>query len=103
MKLTKIGMWNGISIPLYSIELQNLPDVPGIHIVYVPDKDTYYEVTGLALLYNKAVFVHILEPGEPQAWDASVLSPWHVNTDKHQLTFITTSTLCTPSLLFNCL
>lgn len=65
MNLTKIGIWNDISIPLYTIELQNLKDIHGVHIILVPDKEIYHEVSGLALLYNKAVFVHLLEPGNP--------------------------------------
>jgi hypothetical protein len=103
MNLTKIGMWNDISIPLYKIELQNLEDKQGVHIILVPDKETYHEVTGLALLYNKAVFVHLLEPGNPLEWESTLPSPWHVNTDKYHLTFTTGPTIHTPHLLFNCL
>lgn len=55
-------------------------------LILVPDEQSLHELQGLLFLYNKKAEVHLLEPGTPMSWQGS-FSPWHLNTDKHILSF----------------
>lgn len=99
MKLTKIGYAGGPS-PTIHTTLQDL--IPGRYttIILVPDEQTFHEIKGLALLLGIEVRVFLQEPGKELPWSSSMYSPWHVNTDKHTLTFGITSELQTPHLVY---
>lgn len=72
-------------------------------LVLVPDEETLHEVQGLALIAGKKLLVRVLEPGRKFPWESSMLSPWHVNTDKYHMSFGITDSYQSPHLLFNCL
>lgn len=98
MKLTKIGYAGGPN-PTRHTTLQNLLGrlTP---IILVPDEQTLHEIKGLALILNKKIIVEVLEPGKEVPWPIHNYSPWHVNTDKHTLTFGITNELQTPHLVY---
>lgn len=98
MKLTKIGYAGGPNSTRHTT-LQNLLGrlTP---IILVPDEQTLHEVKGLALILGKKVIVKVQEPGKALPWPSSMYSPWHVNTDKYTLTFITSDTFQSPHLVY---
>lgn len=99
MKLTKIGYAGGPNTTkhttLQDFEPSNLP-----LIILVPDEQTFHEVKGLALLLGVEVRVFLQEPGRILPWSSSMYSPWHVNTDKYTLTFITSDSFHSPHLVY---
>lgn len=99
MKLTKIGYAGG-SNPTTHATLQDLVLDRFPIIILVPDEQTFHEVKGLALLLGIEVRVFLQEPGKELPWPSSMYSPWHVNTDKYTLTFITSDTFQSPHLVY---
>lgn len=65
---------------------KEIADLNADVLILVPDEQSLHEIQGLLFLYNKNSVVHLLEPGTPMSWQGS-FSPWHLNTDKYNLSF----------------
>lgn len=67
MNLTKIHVTNDGIITNAPMN-KPLPQVVSDILILVPDLDSFHEVSGQALLFNKKWEVHILEPGKELKW-----------------------------------
>ncbi len=85
MNLTKIHVTND-GIITHAPMTKPLPQVSSDILIHVPDLDSFHEVGGQALLFNKKWKVHILEPGKELKWQG-MFSPWHLNTIRYRLEF----------------
>lgn len=85
MNLTKIYVADA-TIITHAPMTKPLPQVSSDILILVPDLDSFHEVMGQALLFNKNWEVHILEPGKLLKWQG-MYSPWHHNSDKYRLEF----------------
>lgn len=85
MKLTKIHVNDKFS--KNSIISKVTANICNDILIVVPDEESYHLIKGLSIIHNKVWEVHLLEPGTPFSWQG-MYSPWHLNTDRYQLSFI---------------